>query len=161
MREYETIAPGYIINDNNFLQCSTTHRQRVYAMLAKQPRAAVFAGGLQASLVTDEIAAELRDVRIKELFLAADSAAALGPLSRAVERLHWLGRRKLRCYVLIGYGGETIEQAERRLEACWQTGVLPFAQLYRAPDREIDYSREWRELQRKWARPAAMFASHG
>ena len=160
LREYERIAPGYIINDNNFLQCSPFHRGKVYQMLARQPRAAIFAGGIQASLVDAEIAAELRDVRIKELFLAADTAAALGAVSRAVDRLHWLGRRKLRCYVLIGYNGETLEQAEQRLEALWQAGVLPFAQLYQPAEGLIDYPREWRDLARTWSRPAVTFASH-
>lgn len=158
--ELERIAPGYIVNDNNFVQCSPAHRRQVYAMLTKQPKAAVFSGGIQASLVTERVAAELRDIRIHELFLAADSDAALRPLERAVGRLSFLPRRKLRCYVLIGYGGETIEQAERRLERCWDAGVLPFAQLYQPAERWIEYPREWRALARKWSRPAAMVAAH-
>jgi hypothetical protein len=129
-------------------------------MLGKQPRAAVFAGGIDARLVTDEIAEEFRTIRMSEAFLACDSAGAIRPLYEAAWRLRFLGRRKLRCYVLIGYGGESISQAEKRLEAVWEAGCLPFAQLYRPPEGEQQYDLAWLRLQRKWARPAAMFASH-
>lgn len=160
LREYETFSAGWIINDNNFLQCSREHRLRVYAMLERQKRGAVFAGGIDARLVDDEVAAEFRSIRIRELFLAADTAGSLRALDQAVNRLHYLGRQKLRCYVLCGFGGETIEQAEQRLEACWQIGVLPFAQLYQPATGWIEYDKEWRALQRKWSRPAAMYAAH-
>ncbi len=155
-----TIEPGHIIQDNNFLQTSASHRYQVYRMLNAQPRAAKFAGGLQANLVTDEVADELRGLRIEEVYLAADSDGALKPLGGAIRRLSFLPRRKLRCYVLLAYGGENCERAEARLERVWELGALPFAQLYRPPDREIEYSREWRDLARKWSRPAAIFAAH-
>jgi hypothetical protein len=160
LRPYSDFADGWIINDNNFLQCPRGHRLRVYDMLWRQKRAAVFAGGLDARLVDDEIAAEFRSIRIKELFLAADTEASLRVLERAVNKLHYLGRKKLRCYVLCGFDGEAVEQAEKRLEACWQIGVMPFAQLYQPADQWIEYSREWRQLARKWSRPAAMVAAH-
>lgn len=160
LREYDTFAEGHIIQDNNFLACSPEHRRRVYAMLSHQPRAAVFAGGLDARLVTDETAAELSAIRVGEVFLAADTDGSLRPLETAVNRLSFLPRRKLRCYVLCAFGGETIEQARRRLEVVWQIGCLPFAQLFQPPDRWIDYDSEWRALAREWSRPAAMFASH-
>ena len=160
LREYEHIEPGHIIQDNNFLACSPEHRRRVYAMLDRQPRAAVFGGGLDARLVTDETAAELSAIRIAEVFLAADTEASLRPLEAAVNRLSFLPRRKLRCYVLCAFGGETIEQARRRLEAVWQIGCLPFAQLFQPHDRWIEYDSDWRALAREWSRPAAMFARH-
>ncbi len=154
------IQPGHIIQDNNFLACSPAHRRKVYVMLDRQPKAAVFAGGLDARLITDEVAAELRAIRISEVFLAADTWQALGPLHKAVDRLSFLRRRQLRCYVLCGFNGETIEQAHKRLEAVWKMGALPFAQLYRSPEGKEAYSAEWRALAREWSRPAAMFASH-
>ena len=156
------ITDGYIIQDNNFLATPAEHRARVYAMLARQPRAAVFAGGIDARLVTDEVAAEFAGIRVDSLFLACDSEAALPALRAAAQRLAFLGRRQLRCYVLTGYGDDTPARAAARLEACWQAGVMPFAQYYRAPDAEarFDYPREWRELIRTWSRPAAMMAAH-
>lgn len=154
------ITPGHVIQDNNFLACPPEHRRAVYEMLAEQPQAAVFAGGLEARRITDAIAAELQQVRIREVFLAADSRAALPHLEQAVRRLGFLSRRQLRCYVLIGFNGETLDEASERLEAVWRIGCLPFAQLYQGPDRYMDYSSEWRQLAREWSRPAAMFAVH-
>lgn len=155
------VAPGHIIGDNNFLACPKEHRLKVYAMLNRQKKAAVFSGGLQASLVTEEIASELRDIRIAEVFLAADTEASLKPLERAVKQLQWLKRRQLRCYVLIGFNDETIEKAWKRLESVWEIGCLPFAQLYRAPmEKQDSYSQEWRALAREWSRPAAMITNH-
>jgi hypothetical protein len=163
VREYSTIAEGYIIQDNNFLACSREHRLKVYEMLSRQTRAAVFSGGIDCRLVTDEVAAELASIRIAQMFLAADTADSLDTLARAVDRLrhrHNYSRRKLRCYVLIGYDGETIEQAESRLEGAWSIGVLPFAQLFRPPVGTIEYGHDWLALWRKWTRPAAMFSAH-
>jgi len=155
------IAPGHIIQDNNFLATPQAHRLAVYEMLREQPRAAVFSGGLESSLVTDEIAGELQSIRIHSVFLAADTDAALGPLQAAIDRLSFLRLRsnKMRCYVMIGRG-ETIEQAEQRLEAVWEIGCLPFSQLYQPPEHYIKYPREWRDLNRKWSRPAAIRAAH-
>lgn len=155
------IAAGHIVQDNNLLACPTEHRAAVYSMLATQPRAAVFSGGLDCRLIDDSIAAELRSVRISEVFLAADTRAALKPLRAATERLTFLGRRKLRCYVLIGFERENVWQARERLEAVWSAGALPFAQLYRDPkDSLFCWPDVWRDLQREWSRPAAMYANH-
>jgi hypothetical protein len=130
-------------------------------MLRHQPRAAVFAGGIDCRLVTNEVVEEFRTIRISEMFLAADTRAAVGPLRIAAERLAWLGREKLRCFVMVGYGAETIPQATERLEAAWQVGAVPFCQLYQPPvDRRLDYSPEWRRLAKAWSRPAAMKALH-
>lgn len=156
------LVPGYVIQDNNFLACPADHRQQVYAMLRQQPRAAVFAGGIDARLVTPQIAAEFASIRIDSIFLACDSEAAIPALERAAGLLSFLGRRKLRCYVLVGYGDDTPERAAERLERCWQAGVLPFAQFYRPADsgQRFDYPRQWRTLVRTWSRPAAMFTTH-
>ncbi len=153
-----SVADGWVINDNNFLQCPSEHRQAVYRMLARQKERAVFSGGLQASLVTDETAAELRDVRVEDVFLAADTEAALAPLERAIGRLSFLGRERLHCYVLIGYGTETLGQAERRLRSVWDMGAMPFAMLYQPADRLSHWDSDWLALRRTWIRPAAMKA---
>ncbi|MDO8671267.1 MAG: hypothetical protein Q7O66_07520 [Dehalococcoidia bacterium] len=160
LREIADFSDGYIINDNNFIATSGAHRERVYTMLRRQPKAAIFSGGIQASLVTDEVAAELRTIRIDSLFLAADTVGSLKPLAEAVRRLSFLSRDKLRAYMLLAYNGETIREAEERLEAAWEIGVMPQAQLYQPADGWIDYPDEWRQLDRTWCRPAAMRAMH-
>lgn len=162
------IMPGHIMQDNNFLQCPTSHRTKVYQMLSSQRKAAVFAGGLDTRLITDEVVDELRDLCINQIFLAADTEAALKPLRKAVKKLQWLRTnaemdkrtppKKLRCYVLISYGNETIEQAEARLMQVWEIGAMPFAQLFQPPDQYICYSHEWKMLARTWSRPAVMKA---
>jgi hypothetical protein len=158
LREIPEFEAGHIINDNNYLQCSATHRTMVRQMLRQQPKAAVFSGGLQASLVTPAIAEEFRDIRIDSVFLAADSEGAIKPLRTACKRLAFLGREKLRCYALCAFGDDTPEKAEARLMAIWEAGAMPFAILYQPPEQWITYSREWRQLARTWSRPASMKA---
>jgi hypothetical protein len=156
--EYRDFAPGYIIQDNNLLQASKWHVARVFEMLKSQRRAAVFSGGLDSRLIDDWTAEGLRGLRIEQLFLAADTKAALRPLEKALKKLAPLGRRKLRVYVLIGYDGETISDATERLEKVWHLGGLPFAQLFQPPEEYIDYSDDWKHLARLFARPAAMYS---
>lgn len=151
------IEEGNIVQDNNFLQCSERHRDEVFEMLRKQ-RAVQFAGGLDSRLITDDIADQIRGLHIKQVFLAADTKAALKPLARALKRLQ-LSRHKVRCYALLAFNGEAMSDAIERLEAIWGLGAMPFAQLYQPPDKYIQYSQEWRQLARTWARPAAMKAS--
>jgi hypothetical protein len=155
--EIKDFALGYIVQDNNLLQASRPHIERVVDMLRKQPRAAVFSGGLQASLIDDWFVDQLRTIRVGGLFLAADTKMALRPLEKALTRLSFLDRRKLRVYVLIGW--DIVEDTER-LQAVWKLGGLPFAQLYQPPNKYIKYPHEWKILAREWSRPAAMFANH-
>ena len=152
------ITPGHIIQDNNLLQCSTYHRRAVFRMLSYQRKAASFPGGLDAKLITDEVADELQSLRIHQVFLAADTEGMLKPLAKAIKKLSFLPRQKLRCYVLIAYNGELIDQAEARLHKVWELGMMPFAQLHQPPNRYIDYDHEWKVLARTWSRPAAMKA---
>jgi hypothetical protein len=159
LREIRDFTPGYIIQDNNLLQASQSHIRGVIEMLKTQ-KAAVFAGGIDARLVDDWIVEQLQSITVKELFLAADTEAALHPLEKALDKLSALGRNKLRVYVLIAYGDETINEAESRLEQVWELGGLPFAQLYQPPDHFIEYSRKWKNLARCWSRPAIMRAMH-
>ena len=151
--------PGNIINDNNLLQCSRQHLDRVFAMLKGQ-HGIEFAGGLDARLITDTIADDLRGLRIKQLFLACDTKESINSLRKAMNKLQGFKRRQLRCYVLIAHNGETISEATARLEEVWASGCLPFVQLYQPAEKYIKYSHEWKALAREWSRPAAMFANH-
>ena len=153
------ITPGHIVLDNNLLQTGRAHMAAVFQMLREQPKAATLSGGLDARLVDDWVAGELESMRIEQLFLAADLDASLPALERALGRLGFLPRKKLRCFVLIAFN-ETMTQSETRLEEVWNMGAMPFAQLYQPPDEHIEYPLEWKRLARKWSRPAAMAASH-
>ena len=156
----QDFPPGWIIQDNNLLQAPREHTERVFDMLRQQRKAAIFSGGIQASLVTPWFADLVKTIRVESMFLAADTKGALKPLTKALDLLSFLGRNKLRSFVLIGFNGETIPEAVERLEAVWVAGAMPFAQLYQPPDRYIDYPRPWRALAREWSRPAVMKAMH-
>ena len=158
LQEIKDFTPGYIIADNNILQASREHIECVFDMLRKQKRATQFSGGIQASLVTNWFADLLKTIRVSQLFLAADTKQALRPLRKAMDILKFLGRNKLRVYTMIGL--ESIEDATARMEAVWQMGGMPFAQLYQPPDKYIAYSREWKKLARAWSRPAIMKSIH-
>lgn len=148
------IQPGHIIQDNNLLQAPRAHISKVFDMLKKQRRAAIFAGGLDTTLVDDWVADQLRGLRIDQVFMAADSVEALAPLRKAVARLQFLGRERLRCYVMIGQHGERIEDAESRLQEVYEIGCLPFAQLHQPTKEYIKYPPKWRRLHKVWSRPA-------
>lgn len=148
------IHPGNNILDNNLLQCSKEHIANVFDMLRSQHGISL-SGGLDARELNDSIADDLRSLRIKQLFFACDTKEAIKPLERAKRKLDGFTRNQLRCYVLLAFNNETISQAQERLEAVYELGFMPFAQLYQPPDRYIKYSREWRSLARTWSRPAA------
>ncbi len=57
----------------------------------------------------------------------------------------------LMCYVLIGYDGDSFEDAEKRLLQTMQEGFVPYAMLYRDENGNTD--KEWRRFQREWCRP--------
>ena len=152
------IRIGNEIQDNNLLQCNRAHIAEVFDMLRSQ-RAIQFSGGLDSRLITSTIADDLRSLKVSQLFTACDSPGALKPLERASRLLAGFTRQQLRCYVLVGFGNDTVNQAEERLEQVWALGFMPFVQLYQCTER-VNYSKEWRALARTWSRPAAMKALH-
>jgi len=144
------------IQDNNLLQCSQEHIDEVFRCLRFYKRIQ-FTGGLDSRLVNDRIVEGLRSLRIKQLFLACDTKEAIRPLRKAIDKLAGF-KGRIRCYVLLGFGNESISEATARLEDVWRAGAMPFAQLYQPPDQYIDYPKEWQLLARIWSRPAAMRA---
>ncbi len=157
------ICAGNIIQDNNVLAFPRAHFQDLCLMLQTQHRIS-FNGGLEARRLRPWHVEALRSIepqRIREFWFAADSESALQPLREALVLMGDWPRRKLRCYVLVGFGGESVSQAKARLEKVWEIGCLPFVQVYRPPDAEhYEVAPEWRALRREWSRPAAMFANH-
>lgn len=155
------IQPGHNIADNNLLACSEAHIHNVFTMLRQQPEPIKFSGGLDARLLDGWHVELLRSIRLKFAWFACDSSADLPNLERAAALLDGFSREKLRCYVLIGWNGETIRQAEDRLHAVYRLGFLPFAMLYRdASGRETRWGeRDWMKLRRTWTHPAAYKAA--
>lgn len=152
------IYPGNWIQDNNFLQASQAHKEKVFDMLKTQKRIC-FKGGLEADLVDDHFIDNITNLRIEELWLACDTDASLPAFKRACEKLRRAGfsREKIKCYAL-SYG-EDMDKDEARLRQIYEAGAMPFIQLFRDfTDEKTEYAPEWRAFARQWQRPAAIRA---
>lgn len=149
------ITNGWIATDDNLLACSPGHIDKVYAMLCKQPHRPRFTGGLEAKLLTQDMAVRLKALKPERMFFAYDTPDDLEPLQQAGRFLLAAGFTReswvLRCYVLVGYKGDTIEKAQARIKQTYEAGFMPMAMLFR--DKKGDYSKNWKQFQRQWANP--------
>lgn len=148
------IVDGHIEQSNNLLACSDNHIRAVFDMLRRQSKGAIFSGGLDTRLLRPWHRELIDSIKINELWFACDSQAALAPLERTADILTGISQNKRRCYVMIGYNGETITEAEKRLQRVFGLGFDPFCQLYRGEGEKV-YTQDWKDLNRKWSRPAA------
>ena len=158
------IRDGWIVQDNNLLACSRQHVEDVFEMLRRQRIRATFAGGIEADLLEDWHVNLLASLSPRpNVFVAYDGPDDLESIVSAGKRLETAGFTRqshaLRCYVLIGYSGDSMDAAERRLREAWAAGFLPMAMLWRGKDGIID--PDWRTFQRHWARPASVAAMCG
>jgi len=149
------ITEGWNVLDDNLLGCSENHIRAVFSMLKSQPERPVFTGGLEAKLLRPWHVDLLREVKTKRMFFAYDTLDDYEPLIQAGRLLRDGGFTKAshsaKCYVLIGYPGDTITAAETRLRQAWAAGFLPFAMLYRDKDGKVN--TDWSRFQRAWVRP--------
>lgn len=152
------IKPGWIVQDNNLLACSEDHVRAVFDMLREQKRRIFFNGGLDKDLLKDWHRELLDSIFIGEIWLSCDTGSAMKSLVGSSKILGGIPTNKKRCYVMIGFDGETLVEAERRLESVLELGFMPFCQLYQ-PETQKPYGEEWRSLQRKWSRPAAYMSN--
>ncbi len=152
IREY-LVKRGHIIQDNNLLACSPDHIRTVFAMLEVESKAAIFSGGLDARLLSKWHVELFKKIRIKEMWFACDSVRQMDSLLRASKLLKDFPAYKKRCYVLMGYGNETLSDADDRARSVYELGFMPFAQLYKGPSQK-KYEDLWKNLARYWARPA-------
>ncbi len=157
-RELE-IKDGWIVQDDNLLQCSEKHIRGVFEMLKRQKRKAIFSGGLEAAMLQDWHIDLLTDLRPAQMFFAYDTPDDYEPLVIASKRLRDAGftRNHLYAYVLIGHPKDTFADAEDRLKRVKELGITPFAMLYR--DAKGNTKPDWRKLQRMWSRPAIIFSN--
>lgn len=149
------VRDGWILTDDNLLACSDRHIDEVFSMLKRQPHHPQFVGGLEAKLLTPEMAIRLREIKPETMFFAYDTPDDLEPLQQAGKYLFDAGFTKashvLRCYVLIGYPKDTSLKATKRLKETWKAGFMPMAMLYR--DQKGEQPKEWERFQREWANP--------
>lgn len=149
-----TITEGWNVLDDNLLACSSIHIDSVFDMLGQQDHRAEFTGGLEARLLEAWHVDKLWSLRPYQFFFAYDTPDDWTHLIRAAELLNTRDFQinQKRCYVLIGYPKDTMENAELRLLQCAKIGFLPMAMLWRNQNGDMDKS--WRRFQRLWARPA-------
>jgi hypothetical protein len=149
------VTDGWIVTDDNLLACSPSHIDAVFEMLKRQPHRPQFVGGLEAKLLTPDMAARLKELNPETMFFAYDTPDDYEPLLEAGKYLRRAGFKKsnhqVRCYVLIGYKNDTFGKAEKRLLQTWEAGFFPFAMLYR--DAAGKYETGWKRFQREWANP--------
>jgi hypothetical protein len=153
------ITEGWNLLDDNLLACSESHIRAVFEMLKRQKERAEFTGGIEAKLLKPWHIELFKNLRPKQIFFAYDTPDDLPPLEEAARlfrEAEYGTRSNLRCYVLVGYPGDTFEAAEMRLETVVRLGMCPMAMLYR--DHSGATTPEWRKFQRSWARPAAIYA---
>lgn len=151
------ICEGNIIQDNNFLQCSRQHKDKVFDMLRTQ-HGICFRGGLEPDLVDDHFISNIQSLRIAELWLACDTDGALPTFKKACKKLTDAGynRNIIKCYSLIGHD---MEKEEARNREIYNAGAMPFSQLERDFSRQkTEYSKEWKDFERTWQRPAVTVA---
>jgi hypothetical protein len=148
------IKPGWIVQDNNLLACSKKHIETVFEMLIEQNRNVIFSGGLDIYLLREWHLKLIEKIKIEELWFACDTSKHIERLGYVSTMLNGIPINKKRCYTMIGFNGETLLQAEKRLEVVYSLGFLPFAQLYRGQG-EQKYTDAWKALARKYSRPAA------
>jgi hypothetical protein len=153
------ITDGWRVQDNNLLACSKEHIQGVFSMLSRQPKRAVFQGGLEAARMKPWIAASLALLRPQSIYFAYDSPSDKDALASAISMMRDVGYNwghSISAYVLIGYHHDTFAAAGERLRFVLSLGVLPFAMLYR--DEAGKVNQTWRRFQREWCRPTIVGA---
>ena len=150
------ITDGWNVLDDNLLACSDEHIKGVFSMLKKQKHPIEFTGGLEAKRLKPWHVEEFTKIKPKQMFFAYDTPDDYEPLVAASKMLFDAGIIKrsshaARCFVLIGWKKDTIENAEKRLMETLSLGFFPMAMLYRDGKEP---STEWKRFQREWVRPA-------
>lgn len=149
------IKPGWIVQDNNLLACSEKHIRAVFDMLRAQNKQISFNGGLDKHFLKPWHRELFDSIKISELWWACDSSAGIKQLESVTKIMDGYKRDKMRCYTMIGFGAESVIEAEQRLRRVWELGFMPFAQIYQSSSHR-SYNKEWKALQRRWSRPAIM-----
>ncbi len=153
------IRDGWLVQDDNLLACSERHIRSVFEMLMRQPKRAQFTGGLEPAFLRDWHVELLTRLRPEQIFSAYDTPDDKEPLILAGRMLQEAGftfrSKTLRCYVLIGYKGDTFELAEERMKTVIGAGFWPMAMLWRSNEGHADKS--WSKFQRLWVRPAIIY----
>ena len=158
LRELD-VKEGWNILDSNLLACSEGHVRKVFDMLCHRKEKVLLTGGLEAERLREWHVELFEKAKVQEAFFAydlPDDLPALKTAAKILTKSAWYRERKVRCYVLCGYKGDTPEAAERRCKDVLELGYYPFAMFYRDAQGKSEKSHEWAAMQTKWTRPAAI-----
>jgi hypothetical protein len=149
------ITDGYNVLDDNLLACSGQHICAVFDMLKRQSEKPLFTGGLEAKRLRTWHVDLFRESKAKRMYFAYDTPDDHESLIEAGKLLRTGGITQAshiaRAYVLIGYPGDTITEAEKRLNQTWAAGFVPYAMLYQG--KQQNKPENWKKFQREWLRP--------
>lgn len=138
------VRDGHDVLDNNLLAASRGHIEAVLAMLRRQKERARFTGGFEARRVEPWFAAALKEIRTATGFLAYDRPGDRKVVAEAAKLLlPCFTKRRLGCYVLCGYVGDTIEAAKERCQYVQDLGMMAFAMFYRDRDWQGRVPSDW------------------
>ncbi|MDL2257565.1 hypothetical protein LJC42_00200 [Eubacteriales bacterium OttesenSCG-928-K08] len=82
------ITEGYNVLDDNLLACSEQHIRDVFAMLSRQQERPLFTGGLEAKMLKQWHAEELRKLRPKRMYFAYDTPDDYEPFKTLAKQMH-------------------------------------------------------------------------
>lgn len=157
------ITDGHNVLDDNLLACSEEHIRTVFEMLRRQKEPCEFSGGWEAARLKNWHIDLLTTINLHQVWFAYDTEDDLEPLIMAGKMLSEVGinltktgnvSHRVRCYCLVGFPGDTVDDADKRLKTAYSNGFLPMAMLWKNDKGEQPYS--WRRFQKYWARPAAI-----
>jgi hypothetical protein len=158
-RELE-IKDGWNILDDNLTASTPAHFTAVIEMLKRQPERPIFTGGIDTKLLRPWQAELLKSVKPKRIYCAYDTTDDYEPLVNAGRIFQQAGFTKasqtLRCYVLIGYPGDTLDKAEKRLLDTIRAGFIPYAMLWKTDNGET--AQGWGPFQSLWLHPPTVGA---
>ena len=165
------IVRGWNILDDNLLACSESHIRSVFLMLHEYKRTKYpeeprpkFTGGIEAKRLKPWHVELFALLKPEAIFFANDEPADIPPLIEAMElfrEVDYASDHVLRCYVLVGYPGDSYVKAHERCMATHAIGYMPMAMPYQDPTWNL---AQYHEQRRKWAkftnawRPAAIGA---
>ena len=153
------IKNGWDVLDNNLLACPRDHIEKVLDMLSRQKHKISFRGGLEARLLEQWFVDAIKEIGLKQAFFAYDRPGEKRHCERAFAMMRQAGfdRHEIYCYVLVGYGGDTIEDARKRLLWVKDQGASPFAMYYQG-EMKSEKPKEWSQFVRSWSRPGLVFS---
>lgn len=107
------------------------NNRSVFDMLRAQDRNIFFNGGLDKHFLKAWHREMFDSISIGELWFACDTANDISHLERAARILEGIPIRKRRCYTMIGYEGESLEESEERIKTVLSLGFMPFTRELR------------------------------